>query len=278
MSLDKRRIHGTVRLVIVGVVACGIGAVAGTAVAGTGATTSGARGAATRVPEGRSRTFSDIAVPCERLPPAPLAVVGRIAPGHSASEMAAVGYGVAPALAYSRLEVVTGTALAPAPSAASLSLSNQVVVLYPLHGRGVVRPEDVRGTTALAALSNVAQLNAQSSDPTLRSCDHRLSDSPRAQSLMQAATAAMVAQGVVTQEQLDASSTIFLISDDLLRPGYEYVSAVLARSVIVTAPNPTDPYPVGAMASQNLTPIVASINTATKSVSSVGYGNWYAGQ
>lgn len=273
MSLDKWRIHGTVRLVIVGAVACGIGVVAGTAVAGTGATTSGAR-----VPEGRSGRFSDIAVPCERLPPAPLAVVGRIALGHSASEMAAVGYGVALALAYSRLEVVTGTALAPTPSAASLSLSNQVVVLYPLHGRGVVRPEDVRSTTALAALSNVAQLNAQSSDPTLRSCNYRLSDSPRAQSLMQVATAAMVAQGVVTQEQLDASSTIFLISDDPLRPGYEYVSAVLARSVTVTAPNPTDPYPVGAMASQNLTPIVASINAATKSVSSVGYGNWYAGQ
>lgn len=235
-------------------------------------------GVGTALPFGRTvpqtlssqQTLSTHALACGEQTSMSMAVVGRIAHGHSAAELIRKGYGVVPALVSTQqLSTATNPALEASPA------TDNTVVIY----SHTVGPSS-SGTSLLdhmallqnePALQSVGVLHAQSSDAALRSCDYRLSDSPAAQALRQTATFAMLAHRYLTQAQLDDPLTIFLISDDPLQAGRKFVTVVLAHPM--TAAEVASP-PV----SRNPPPVVVSVEWPTMKVLAVGYGNWYAGQ
>jgi len=229
--------------------------------------------AAGHVLVGTGRALSTQPLSCAQQTPMTLAIVGRVAPGHSAAELTAKGFGVVLALVRSEQDVLRQAATAPVPAAPQNSTG--LVVIYP-HTDASARGINLRD--ALASLSNnpalqaVGALQAQSNDPAYRSCDYRLSDSPDAQALVQPAAQAMIAQGYLTQAQLNDPGTILLLGDDPTQPTHKFVTVVLSRPVDTSNPAINPP------ASQSLTPVVASVDAATKSVLTVGYSNWYAGQ
>jgi len=214
-----------------------------------------------------SQSLSSVALPCDQQDSGTLAVVGRIALGHTAAELGAAGYSITPAFVKTQDRIARDSVVTP-----SVNADDQFVVVYARDHHTLSGDKDLKDLQASTALQGVGPVHAQSNDPALRSCDNRLADKPAAQELMRAATVAMVTQGFVTQAQLDASSTTFRISDDPTHSGNKFVTAILARPVQVSA---TSPAPSVA---QSLTPIVASIDPTTKIVSSVSYANWYAGQ
>ncbi len=236
---------------------------------------------------------------CAQQSPAPVALLGRLAPGHSAAELSATGYDVAALMVPRQDMVITGTV---ARAAVAAAVTGPLVVIHapvtpvsavqqPVTGAGVQAPEapmppdPVFALRRNPALQATGYLYAQSSDPNLRSCNYQLTDSPGAQALLRPAVAALLAQGLVTQAQLDAGSTTYMIGEDPLESGHELITVLLAKpayvgDVSVLSPDPAHPSPSDPVpsVSQTLTPVVASVDRATGQVESVGYGNWYLGQ
>jgi hypothetical protein len=195
-----------------------------------------------------------------------LAYLAQIRAGHSASELGAQGDGAVPAIVPSEAELRRSGGSVPAEPAVGMV----VVRSGALPGSAV----DVVALQANPAVQSVGALTSRSSNPLYRSCDNQLADSPGAQALLRVAEPALLGAGIVTQEQLDAPSTIFYVSDDPFDSAHEYVTVVLASAIssadLAAGKNP----PVSSV----LTPVVASVDVRTNHVSSVGFANWYAGE
>lgn len=199
---------------------------------------------------------------CSQRPPAVLATLGTLAAGHTPAELADQGFGAVPALVQTSADLDRQPASLPAQGT-----PGQLLVIV-----SKASPASVDAATlqSIPAIEHVATLDAQSADPSLRSCDNRLGDSPGAQALLAIATRAMVKGGYATEAQLDDQSTIFYISDDPIDQGDEFVTAILAQPV--HRGDPERPL------SQVLTPVAVEINNQTHQVLTEGYANWYAGQ
>lgn len=65
---------------------------------------------------------------------------------------------------------------------------------------------------------------AQSSDPSMRSCDYKLAGSAEDQLLVQAAKTALQSSGTATSQQLSGSGDIYLVSDDPIDPSQVIVT------------------------------------------------------
>lgn len=195
-----------------------------------------------------------------------LAYLAEIKEGQSAAALGAQGYGAVPAIVPSQAQLRRGGGTVPATPATGLV----VVRSNSLPGAAV----DVASLQANPAVQSVGALTARSSNPLYRSCDNRLADSPGAQSLLRVAEPALLSAGLVTQDQLDAPSTIFYVSDDPFDSAHEYVTVVLASAI------PPDDLAAGKNPSVSsvLTPVVARVDVQTHQVSDVGFGNWYAGE
>jgi len=196
-----------------------------------------------------------------------LGTIGRLATGHSIGQLASQGVIGDPLFVAGRAQIDR------AGQGASSSDANTLVVLHSTASRAPSPLNSVRGN---ATLQSVGVVHLQSDDPALRSCDRRVADSPQAQALVKRAAASMVNAGLVTQQQLDNASTTYYVSDDPMSPGNEFVTAVLAQGT----PMEKGERSTGTAlpASQLLTPVVASVNRVTGSVTDVGYANWYAGE
>ena len=129
--------------------------------------------------------------------------VGELAQGHSAAELAAEGYIVSPAISGGDPSFVMVSSVDGFPDAQSLA-----------------------GDPALSASG---YLYAQSHNPALTSCDRRLSDSPGAQVYANEGIKAMIADGLVTQVELEEPQTGYLLMDNPLVPGQEIFTVLLAH-------------------------------------------------
>jgi hypothetical protein len=178
---------------------------------------------------------------CGQRNPARIAVIGQLAPGHSASEVR--GFGIAPAFN---------------------GLDPGTVVLYRGSDLPPLEASDLQSEPAIA---HAALLTAQTNDLSLRSCNYRLADNPKASAVASRAVAFMVDRGLVSQSQVAAGSTIFLLTDNPLNAAQMYFAVVLASPATATS-----------SASQTLTPIVATIERGSGRVLGAGVANWYAGQ
>jgi hypothetical protein len=114
------------------------------------------------------------------------------------------------------------------------------------------------------AISSAGYLTAQSTDPTLRSCNNRLADNPRAQAIADSVEPVLVASGLITQAEFADLSTILIVTDDPTSSAYLFVAAVTAVPSIGTSPG-------------SLTAIVATLDRKSMRVLSVGNGHWYDG-
>ncbi|MGI8968853.1 MAG: hypothetical protein ACR2GA_07090 [Chloroflexota bacterium] len=202
---------------------------------------------------------------CAERPPAVLADLIELAPGHSTSELAATGDRFAQAIV---------------PKQRDLGFERAALSSPERNGLLVVRPAVAGETLNLAplhrslAVRSVRSIYSKSAIPAYRSCDYQLADSAGATALLHTAERALISRGYVTQAQVAAPSTTFYVSDDPFTPGSEFVTVVLSKGVsnaaLATGANP----PV----SSNLTPVVAAVDAPTMTVTATGFANWYAGQ
>jgi hypothetical protein len=79
-------------------------------------------------------------------------------------------------------------------------------------------PQTVAAAQANPALAITGWIRARSMDLSLKSCYYRLNDKPAAVEIANRATAWMVANGVLTQAQIDAGGTTFGLTDDPTNP------------------------------------------------------------
>ncbi len=168
-----------------------------------------------------------------------IAIVGRLAPGHQLSELRAQGL--------SAVQAVTGA-------------DPNLVVLVPVHGQ----PLDQALLLKSDALISTGSLRAQTSDRSLRSCHHRLSDNPAAAAIAQSASSSLLLDGLLTPSQLDAASTTFLLTDDPTRPDQ--------LLFIVTMPT------IDGGGAGSLATVVATIDRASGKATGGGIGHIYEGQ
>lgn len=115
------------------------------------------------------------------------------------------------------------------------------------------------------AVQQVGLLRGQSEDPALRSCHRQLADAPAAVALMKRGIAAVVENHLVSQAQLNAAATSYMLTDDPLNSNNVFLAVVLAK------PNMASVY-------ASLSPIVAVVDRTTLAVNWVGPANWYVGQ
>lgn len=208
-------------------------------------------------------TFSSPREACAAHPATSIATLAIVASGHTATELHARGYSTAAALVPTLNEVVRGR------DAVAAQTSDAIV----LYGAGVKGVGDVQALQTSGLLTSVAPLLGQSTNPTYRTCDYRLADNPSALALLHKAATSMVSAGLLTENELDAPSSIYMVSDNPFTPNDEYVTVLLEKPVPMTAGGQGMP-----PESQLVTPIVAEVNAASGVVKRVGFGNWYLGQ
>lgn len=184
------------------------------------------------------------AFPCEQQQDQPIAILGRLVPGHTVTEVAA-----------------SASAVAPEFSGPAASSSDEVVI-FP---KGGFTDSAVGTLRNDAAFAQVAVLQAHTADASLRSCEYRLRDNPRAASIADRGTTAMLAGDLLTSNEIEAPSTTFLLTDDPFDSSKLYFAVILQR-------------PTGSPVTESRTPIVAVIDRGTLAVTSVEVANWYVGQ
>ena len=204
------------------------------------------------------------ASPCAQQDSGVLGTIGRLAPGHSVAELNRAGVSVDP-LANTAANVDRNGRGVSQVAADSLVL---------LTHTGKSGPAGFESVHANAALQSAADVRFQSRDPSLQSCDRQLADSPAALRLAKLGGAAMIAAGLLTQQQFDAVSTTYFVSDDPMNASNVFVTVVLARAIPQVTGRPTAAPP----ASQLLTPVLATVDRGTGVATVLGYANWYAGQ
>ncbi|MGH7750191.1 MAG: hypothetical protein ACREQ5_36300, partial [Candidatus Dormibacteria bacterium] len=182
----------------------------------------------------------------------PIGIVARMAAGHMPAELAKAGYSVWDA---------ASTKLGAPASAVAGGL-----VSLPAYVNGaLVDLQRLRHNPAIAA---VGYVRAQTSDPSLRSFDYKLSDKPAAQRFLIPAEAAIVAGGFATRAQINAPASIRMISDDPIDPGQLIVTATIEGPLITLPATST-------ITAHSLIAVVAFIDRASARVLDVGFGSWY---
>jgi hypothetical protein len=228
---------------------CGLALAAGTALASVGSGLQASRGPTSFKAAG-SRAID---TSCSAQTPGQLGLLARVAPGHSARELQAQGYRVYAALGQS-----------PGQLASDRDL------LVEIGSRLTGGPStDVAALRRNAALSSAGAVLSQSLDPALRSCNYRLDDRPAAQHLVGKAEVVMVRNGLVSNTELAADSTIFLIGDNPLNQGQVIVTIAVAGATI---PDPFE----NPSRLHSLIPIVAIVDKSSGRVLQAGFGAWYA--
>ncbi|PZR60593.1 MAG: hypothetical protein DLM71_10525 [Chloroflexi bacterium] len=124
---------------------------------------------------------------CGQGTPSAIAEVGRLAPGHRITELQAAGYGA--------VQAISGV----------------------LYAKGS-QPLDTKALAVNPALASLAALLYRTNDMSMVSCNYRLADNPTAKQIAAAATQTMLANGVLTEAELQAESTIFFVTDDPTNP------------------------------------------------------------
>lgn len=145
--------------------------------------------------------------------PMVLAVVGRLVPGHSLSELASRGFQVAPAL-QDKAGAARGDLFAVYTSDPAATIAA------------------MRGDPAVAAAGSLA---AQSRDPALASGNRTLEDSAGASRLVHLAERSLVSGGFLTAAQLSDPGTSFLVSDDPTARGAQIVTVEVQSAVSTQA-------------------------------------------
>jgi hypothetical protein len=189
---------------------------------------------------------------CSQEAPGRLGIIGQLAPGHSPAELVAHGYQVFPAASGS-----VGRRATAGDRTVSLGWQTTTGA-----------QSQVRDLANSSALSHVGVVRTRSLDPALQSCNYQLSDSPGALRLVKMATSAMLANGFLTQSQLNATSTISMVSDNPLN------SAQVIVTIAVAGPKIDGGGP-GVAPIYGLTPVVAFVDRRSGIVGQTGFGAWY---
>jgi len=184
--------------------------------------------------------------PCEQQQPGVVALLGRLATGHSVADLTSQGLGATRAIEGGEADLV---------------------VIYP----GSVDP-DLNRLRKDASLRVVAPLLAQTTtEQELRSCDYRLADKPAAAAMAAAASKAMVEASLLTQAQIDDGGTMFLLSDDPTNPNHLFLTISTAIGF--------DKLPTSAVSlSGARTAYVAVVDRTTRAIVQTGKAHWYDGQ
>lgn len=186
-------------------------------------------------------------LPCDKLEPPPIAVLGRLAPGYNVTSLEDAGYKAVRAIEGAEDDLVVID-----PIVGPLELSEGA-------------PLVVQQLQSNPALLNVALLRARATDLSLRSCWYTLDDKPAAVDIATRATDWMVQNGVLTREQVEAGGTTYGLTDDPTDPSHLLFSVLLAK--------PGGGIP-GSADEATLTLYVAVIDRATGDVLSAGRGYW----
>ncbi|HEV3310150.1 MAG TPA: hypothetical protein VG815_06505, partial [Chloroflexota bacterium] len=139
----------------------------------------------------------------------------------------------------------------------------------------MVNPHKTDGTSVTAqalesepGVQAVGAVNPQSSNPSLLSCDYRLSDRPADAPLVGAAQAALMGANLATTTQMNGEAAIYMVGDDPLD----------AADNIVTIDTPGPGYRpgLGAPIVHTEIPHIAVVDRKTLDVSEVGVlpGSW----
>jgi len=126
-------------------------------------------------------------------------------------------------------------------------------------------PNSEQAANGDAALRSSGTLGSRTSDPKYISCNYYLSDNAASQALGREVAARFVADGLATSTQLNAPSTTWMITDDPTDRQNLFVAAILATKS-VGSPDAA------------LTPIVASVDRSTATITNTAVSAWYAGQ
>ncbi len=126
-------------------------------------------------------------------------------------------------------------------------------------------PQTAAAAEANPALAVTGWMRARSMDVSLRSCYYRLDDKPAAVEIANRATVWMVANGVLTQAQINAGGTTFGLTDDPTNPTHLFFSVILA------SPGGGPP---GSETASSLTRYAAVIDRASGEVLGAGRAHW----
>lgn len=179
--------------------------------------------------------------------PAQLAWVARMKPGYSEAALNSVGVRSVPA--------ITG-------------VSDWLVVLFPLQqGRGI----DAGRVQSDPDVVIVTKLNAETSDPALRSCNYKMTDNASALAIANIGISALEARGVVTPSQVADPNTTLLLTEDPTNAQHLLVVVTLAI-----------PPPQGSAPASPTFPVLVSmpyavaLDRTTHAVLFAGPANWDA--
>lgn len=164
---------------------------------------------------------------------ATIAVLARVRPGHTLDELG-TGYGWTASSEPGLYVVKTSSAMAD--------------------------PLGLRGSPSVLA---AGYLFASTSDPSLRSCNYRLADNPRALSTFTTLEPALITSGLITRAQIADPSTIMIITDDPTDSRHLFVAAVISS-------------PLTSSNQGSLESVVATVDKMSLRVLSVGLGHWYS--
>lgn len=169
-----------------------------------------------------------------------MATIVRLAPGHTQSDLQLAGL---------------------LPVRAEDNVSDGLFV--------VKRPQSTSDEDNLnhqAALASWGYIRPQTANPSLLSCNYRLSDNPAAVHIVAAAGAVMVTDGIVTQEEFNNPLTILLLTDDPTNSSHMF--AVVS---VPDLPGAIHPDPLG----HSRTEFVATLDRMTFAVLSAGRSHWH---
>lgn len=111
---------------------------------------------------------------------------------------------------------------------------------------------------SLPGIDTSGVVYAQSDNPSLRSCDLKLSDQSADGPLVSAAKSALVSAGLASEDQVDSPASIYLVSDDPLTKSLLIVT--------IDVPSQASKTPDGSTLYQTK-PLVAFVNPASYTVS-----------
>jgi len=187
---------------------------------------------------GTSSGVPDLRKLCDETEPDPIAFLGRLAAGFTVTDLTTQGY----SSATTAIDGFDGT----------------LVVLGD-------DPQTAAAAEANPALAVTGWMRARSMDVSLRSCYYRLDDKPAAVEIANRATVWMVANGVLTQAQINAGGTTFGLTDDPTNPTHLFFSVILA------SPGGGPP---GSETASSLTRYAAVIDRASGEVLGAGRAHW----
>jgi hypothetical protein len=196
--------------------------------------------------------------PCDQQEPGRIALLGRLAPGRTLANLSSAGYVAAQAIDGAEDDLVVIDRVAH-PGSAPFTLPDLLNA-----------PNLPANLQTDAAFVSVGWLSWPAKDLSLRSCDYTLSDKPAPSAIAKTAVDFMIEKGVLTQAQIDAGGTTFMLAEDPTNPAHLFFTVVLAK--------PTDGGPGSPPNSELLTPYAATIDKATGTVLSAGRAHWYDGQ